>query len=91
MTYACHNRSFFEKSLQVQDGWLNTWARRMVDMEFRMDPSCVYSTSDLGQKDKGCEGCKWRKTDVEMASDAGRVEESGDAAASSSSGDAGDE
>jgi hypothetical protein len=30
----------------------------MVDMEFRMDPSCVYSTSELGMNDKGCDGCK---------------------------------
>jgi len=29
----------------------------MVDMEFRMDPSCVYSTSDLGEKDEKCHGC----------------------------------
>jgi hypothetical protein len=32
----------------------------MVDMEFRMSPDCIYSTSDLGQVDPKCEGCKWR-------------------------------
>lgn len=60
MAYQCHNRGEFAPSIRVQDGWENSWARRMVDMEFRMDPSCVYSTSRLGQKDKACEGCKWR-------------------------------
>lgn len=60
MTYACHNRDEFAPSVTVQDGWENTWARRMVDMEFRLDPRCVYSTSDLGMNDKGCDGCKWK-------------------------------
>lgn len=60
MTYQCHNRGEFAPSIRVQDGWENNWARRMVDMQFRLNPSCVYSTSELGQKDKGCDGCKWK-------------------------------
>jgi len=60
MSYQCHNRGEFAPSVSVQDGWDTTWARRMVDMQFRLNPSCVYSTSDLGQKDKGCDGCKWK-------------------------------
>lgn len=60
MTNACHNRKPFSPTTRVQNGWLNSWARNMVDMEFRMDPKCVYSTSDLGQVDKGCIGCRWR-------------------------------
>lgn len=61
MSYACKNRAPFAPSIRVQDGWATSWARNMVDMEFRMDPSCVYSTSDLGQKDKGCDGCRWKQ------------------------------
>ena len=56
----CFDRPPFAPSIQVADGWDTTWARRMVDMQFRLNPSCVYSTSDLGQKDKGCDGCKWK-------------------------------
>lgn len=58
--YACHNRGEFAPSVTVQDGWLNTWARRMVDMEFRLDPNCIYSTSELGKKDEQCHGCRWK-------------------------------
>ena len=61
MTYACKDRPLFEQSIPVQDGWENSWARRMVDMQFTMEPSCVYSTSDLGQVDPKCQGCIHRK------------------------------
>lgn len=57
MTYACKDRPPFEQSIKVADGWESSWARRMVDMEFRMDPNCVYATSDLGQVDPKCQGC----------------------------------
>lgn len=60
MAYACKDRAPFAQSIQVADGWENTWARRMVDMQFRMDPSCIYSTSELGEKDEKCHGCKWK-------------------------------
>jgi len=60
MTYQCFNREAFAPSISVQDGWATSWARRMVDVEFLMDQSCVYSTSDLGQADKQCIGCSWR-------------------------------
>lgn len=60
MTYQCFNREAFEPSMTVQDGWENSWARRIVDIEFRGTEGCVYSTSDLGMKDKGCTGCTWR-------------------------------
>ena len=60
MTYQCHNRGEFAPSIRVQDGWDTTWARRMVDMQFRLNPSCVYSTSELGQKDEQCHGCRWK-------------------------------
>ena len=57
MSYQCFNRKPFEQSIKVADGWESSWARRMVDMEFRMDPNCVYATSDLGQVDPKCQGC----------------------------------
>ena len=60
MSYGCKNRAPFAPSIQVADGWENSWARRMVDMEFRMDPNCIYSTSELGEKDEKCHGCKWK-------------------------------
>jgi len=60
MSYACHNRGEFAPSVSVQDGYESTWARRMVDMQFRLNPSCVYSTSELGQKDEQCHGCRWK-------------------------------
>ena len=60
MTYQCHNRGEFAPSVTVQDGWQNSWARRMVDMPFRMSPYCEYTLTELGQKDKGCDGCKWK-------------------------------
>lgn len=65
MSYACKNRApLGEKVLAVQDGWFTDGVTRypkMVPMRFRMNPACVYSTSDLGKADKGCDGCKWRQ------------------------------
>ena len=63
MTYQCHNRGAFAPSMAVQDGWyMDGYTRtpRMVPMPFRMSKDCEYSTSELGQKDKGCDGCKWK-------------------------------
>ena len=65
MTYQCFNRKPFEQSIKVQDGFLNSWARNMVDMEFRMSEGCVYSSSDLGQADNQCQGCSWRAKEQE--------------------------
>lgn len=58
--YACKNRGEFAPSVTVQDGKLNSWAPRMVEMPFRMSKVCEYVKSDLGEKDKGCDGCIWK-------------------------------
>lgn len=65
MPYACKDRPPFEQSIKVQDGFLNNWARRMVDMEFRMSQGCIYSSSALGQADEKCQGCSWRAKEIE--------------------------
>lgn len=60
----CHNRApLGTKVLAAQDGWFSdghTRTPKMVPMPFRMNPSCVYTTSELGKADKKCDGCKWR-------------------------------
>ena len=60
MSYGCFNRPPFEPSIKVQDGKLNSWAPRMAGMEFRMEPTCQYTLTDLGEKDEKCHGCKWK-------------------------------
>ena len=42
------------------DGYTRT--PRMVPMPFRMEPTCQYTHSDLGQADTRCAGCTWRKS-----------------------------
>lgn len=59
----CFDRPPFKATTTVADGWETTWARRMVDMEFRQDRRCMYSRSDLGKADQGCDGCIWRATE----------------------------
>ena len=63
MTYGCHNRAPYLTSIPVGDGhYMDGYTRtpRMVPMPFRMSKDCEYSTSDLGEKDKACDGCKWK-------------------------------
>lgn len=64
MTYACHNRAPYARVLPAQSGWYldgTTRTPRMVAMPFRMSEECNFTTTELGQADKGCAGCKWRK------------------------------
>ena len=37
------------------------WPGR-APIPFRMEPDCQYTKSDLGQADKGCDGCKHKQT-----------------------------
>lgn len=62
--YGCHNRAAYAATLPAQSGWyMDGYTRtpRMVAMPFRMSTDCNYTTTDLGQADKGCLGCSWRK------------------------------
>lgn len=56
----CYNRKPFLEQLEYQDGWTEDGRRIMRVYEFRNERSCVYSTSELGQADKGCIGCNER-------------------------------
>ena len=59
-TYGCFNREPYKPLQKVQDGWVNGKPLyRWID--FRMEPTCQYSLSYLGQVDKQCEGCKWKQ------------------------------
>lgn len=65
--YACHNRREFKPYAVVQDGWFMdgvTRTPKMVAVPFRLTPGCVYRTSDLGQADPRCTGCRWREAPV---------------------------
>ena len=65
----CHNRRPFQQWVDVQAGWLNQelsldYKTRVPNMDavpFRMATDCQYTLTELGQQDKGCEGCKWRR------------------------------
>lgn len=65
MTYGCKNRApLGQRVIPAQDGWFSdgyTRYPKLVPLHFRMAPECIYSTSDLGQKDKSCDGCKWHQ------------------------------
>ena len=63
----CHNRADYKPSYWVQDGYYKSEpgmppARipRMVEVPFTMSPDCQYTHTELGRKDAGCAGCRWR-------------------------------
>ena len=65
----CHNRRGFQSWVEVQAGWQEsdsvddskTRSPVMDIVPFRMAYDCQYTLTELGQQDKGCEGCKWRR------------------------------
>lgn len=61
--YGCHNRAEFKPMTPVQDGWYmdgHTRTPRMVAMPHRMEKSCQYQHTELGQRDRRCTGCARR-------------------------------
>lgn len=67
----CHDRAPFKAEMHVQDGWsasayentraITTRSQVVKPVPFRMAADCRYTHSDLGQADKGCTGCRWKK------------------------------
>lgn len=49
--YGCHNRAPFKQICTAKDG--TTWP-------FRQSQDCQYSSTELGQQDSRCDGCKHR-------------------------------
>jgi hypothetical protein len=62
MSHGCFNRAPFVEGTEVQDGYYASGPRRKVIVPFRMSPTCNYTETTLGQADKRCTGCTWRKT-----------------------------
>lgn len=60
--YACHNRKPFKPTLTVQDGYNPDGTRNMVEVPFRMSPSCEYTRTELGEVDVRCGGCGHKNT-----------------------------
>ena len=53
----CHNRAPFKASTELRDHH----GRLVTSWPFRMASDCQYTLSDLGQADKACHGCRWRR------------------------------
>ncbi len=53
----CHNRAPFKASTELRDHH----GRLVTSWPFRMASDCQYTLSDLGQADKACHGCCWRR------------------------------
>lgn len=65
MTYGCKDRAPYPSAVPAQSGWyMDGYTRtpRMEAMPFRMATDCQYTETTLGQADKGCDGCTWRKS-----------------------------
>ena len=59
----CFDRAPYVQSFPATDsirvkGLAVTLGR--VQVPFRMAENCQYAISDLGQVDRGCDGCKWK-------------------------------
>lgn len=66
MSYGCHNRPAFRAGYIVQSGHYMSGRERVDKMDWvphTMTKDCQYTLSDLGRKDKQCEGCKWKRTE----------------------------
>ena len=57
----CHNHAPFLDSMKLHNGLDADKNPVVVEIPFTMTRHCVYSTSNLGQIDKGCDGCSWRE------------------------------
>lgn len=60
MTYGCFDRGEYVTESSVQDGWNEDGTRKVIQIPFKMTRDCQYTFTELGQKDHGCVGCKWR-------------------------------
>jgi hypothetical protein len=60
MTYGCFDRAPFRPTVRVQQGWTADGRRKMEFIPFAMTTDCQYRHTELGQRDSGCDGCKWR-------------------------------
>lgn len=64
MTNGCHNRAPYRPHIKVADGHWDDGVQRipkLTQIPFRMTRECQYTLSDLGAKDAGCTGCKWKQ------------------------------
>lgn len=66
----CHNRMPFANHIWMQDGTMEialhpdlpiTAVPVFQYVPHRMRKDCSYTETELGQADKGCVGCSWRK------------------------------
>jgi hypothetical protein len=60
MTYGCHNRRPYKQFFQPKP----MEKRISVHIEFKMAMDFQYTKTELGRKDQGCIGCKWRMPDA---------------------------
>jgi hypothetical protein len=60
MTYGCHNRSPYKPYFEPKP----LEERIKLLIEFKMKTDCQYTKTELGRKDQGCIGCKWRMPDA---------------------------
>lgn len=77
MTYGCKDRKPFKRLVSLPATYTLVVASEGVghhviceavqEWPFIFRADCVYTESELGQQDKGCEGCKWRKDDFKRA------------------------
>lgn len=64
--YGCHNREPLRDTALVQSGWARLQNEPVVEAKYMtvipapMSKDCQYTSSDLGQADAKCEGCKHR-------------------------------
>ena len=55
--YGCKDRAPYKPAQLLHDHH----GRLVASIPHVMTKDCVYTTSALGQADKRCDGCKWRK------------------------------
>lgn len=58
--YGCHNREPYREAQVLHGLSSRSGLPVRVLVPNRMARDCQYTKTALGQKDKGCSGCKWR-------------------------------
>jgi hypothetical protein len=67
----CHNRKPFKRMVSLPATYVlpivaegiahHAVCEAVQQWPFIFRSDCVYTETELGQKDKGCTGCKWKK------------------------------
>jgi len=67
VSYGCYSRPPFADSYTMHGISKDTGDKAQTIIPFRGSPDCNYTSTDLGQADAGCVGCRHKQVTKEAA------------------------